>query len=132
MSLSQPNVINQPGEYQPGRSQLPTYKTKVNENAKGQTEVIYHKTAVVTFDTEQIILDSGGWWTRSTKMRMNQVSEFYNLGFRVFQKAGEWFVDYKNGVLPFTENTLKLNRNTKTESTNHIQASDRRGVMVND
>jgi hypothetical protein len=130
MSLSQPNVINQPGEYQPERRQLPTYKTKVHINAKGQTEVIYHQTAVVTFDTEKIILDTGGWWTRSTKTRMNQVSEYYNLGFRVFQKAGEWFVDYQDNILPFTKDILALNKNEKIES-NHLQANDRRGVMVN-
>ena len=110
MSLSQPNVINQPGEYQPERRQLPTYKTKVNENEKGQIEIIYHKTAVVTFDPEQIILNTGGWWTRSTKIRMNQVSEFYNLGFRVFQKAGDWFVDYKNPVQPFDDNSITIAR----------------------
>ena len=131
MGLSQPHVSNQPGEYQPGRRQLPTYKTKVNENEKGQIEIIYHQTAVVTYDFEQIILNTGGWWTRSTKTRMNQASEVLGLGFRVFQKKGDWFVDYKNDVLPFTENTLELNRNTKTESINYVQESNRRGVMVN-
>ncbi len=130
MSLSQPNVINQPGEYQPERRELPTYKTKVNKNARGQTEIIYHETAVVTFDPEQIILNTGGWWTRSTKTRMNQVSEYYSLGFRVFQKAGEWFVDYRANIQPFTKDILALNRSEKTKS-NHLQASDRRVVVVN-
>mgnify|MGYP000872339649 CR=1 FL=1 len=110
MSLSQPHVSNQPGEYQPGRSQLPTYKTKVNTNADGQTEVVYHQTAVVTFDSERIILNTGGWWTRSTKTRMNQVSEFYNLGFRVFQKVGDWFVDYKDNIQPFDDDSITIVR----------------------
>lgn len=110
MSLSQLNVINQPGEYQPERRELPTYKTKVNTNAKGQTEVIYHETAVVTYDFEQIILNTGGWWTRSTKTRMNQASEALGLGFRVFQKAGDWFVDYKDNVQPFQNDTITMAR----------------------
>jgi hypothetical protein len=110
MGLSQPHVSNQPGEYQPGRSQLPTYKTKVNTNAAGQTEVVYHQTAVVTFEAEQIVLNTGGLWTRSTKTRMNQVSEYYSLGFRVFQKAGDWFVDYKDNAQPFDADSITIAR----------------------
>ena len=110
MDLSQPNVINQPVENQPERRQLPTYKTKVNTNADGQTEVVYHQTAVVTFDVEQIILNTGGWRTRSTKMRMNQVSEYFGLGIRVFQKAGEWFVDYKDNIQTFEDDSITIAR----------------------
>ena len=110
MGLSQPHVSNQPGEYQPGRSQLPTYKTKVNENEKGQIEIIYHQTAVVIYDFEQIILNTGGWWTRSTKTRMNQASEALGLGFRVFQKKGDWFVDYKGNIQPFDDDSITIAR----------------------
>lgn len=110
MSLSQPNVINQPVENQPERRQLPTYKTKVNENEKGQIEIIYHQTAVVTYNFEQIILNTGGWWTRSTKTRMNQASEALGLGFRVFQKKGDWFVDYKGNIQPFDNDSITITR----------------------
>ena len=40
----------------------------------GKTKVVYYDTAIVTFDKDAIILDTGGWWTRSTKTRMNQAN----------------------------------------------------------
>ena len=86
------------------------YQTKIKSSPAGQTQVIFYYTPVVSFDNKQIILNSGGWWTMSTKKRMNQVSEFYGLGFRVFQKAGDWFVDYKNAVQPFDSRQISLAR----------------------
>ncbi len=87
-----------------------SYQTKIQADASGKTQVIFYQTPVVTFDDQSILLNTGGWWTRSTKVRMNQASEGYGLGFRVFQKQGEWLVDYKNEVCPFSEERLTLNR----------------------
>lgn len=86
------------------------YQTKIESSPAGQTQVIFYNTPVVSFNNKQIILNSGGWWTMSTKKRMNQVSDFYNLGFRVFQKAGDWFVDYKNAVERFDSQKIALAR----------------------
>ena len=51
--------------------------------------------------------------TATTKRRMNQVSEYYNLGFRVYQKDFNWYVeikDLKNNTLtiPFKSNKVEL------------------------
>jgi hypothetical protein len=58
----------------------------------GKTRVVYHGTAVVIFDSERIILDSGGWRTATTKSRMNQASHQFELGIQVYQKGGKWWV----------------------------------------
>lgn len=87
-----------------------SYQTKIHADTSGKTQVIFYQTPVVAFDNHSISLNTGGWWTRSTKARMNQASKEFSLGYRVYQKKGEWFVDYQNDVLPFTKEQLTMNR----------------------
>ena len=70
-----------------------THKTAIYQS-DGYTCIRYHSTEVVRFNDNEIILNSGGWQTVTTKRRMNQVSDVFRLGFRVSQRQGEWFVDY--------------------------------------
>ena len=58
----------------------------------GITCIQYHDTVVVKFNAEKIILNSGGWRTSTTKARMNQASNQFDLGFMVYQKNHQWFV----------------------------------------
>lgn len=81
--------------------------TKVGKKATkvftedNETIVRYHRTDVVKFNKDYIILNSGGWLTITTKTRMNQASNQYKLGFYVFQKNHEWFVDHKGNIFNF-------------------------------
>ena len=59
------------------------------------TIVVYHNTPVVKFNGDKIILDSGGYKTLTTKTRMNQAANQFGLGFFVFQKGYDWYVDYQ-------------------------------------
>ena len=70
-----------------------THKTSIR-TASNLTSVRYWETDVVKFDNDKIILNNGGWYTSTTKKRMNQVSEQFNLGFYVYQRNYNWFVDY--------------------------------------
>lgn len=65
------------------------------------TSVVYHNTAVVQFSPTKIVLDSGGYKTKTTKLRMNQTSNQYGLGFEVYQQNYEWFVKYRGKTLEF-------------------------------
>ena len=85
------------------------YKTRVLTD-EGKTRVFFHGTPVVSFNEKTIELNTGGWRTRSTKVRMNQVSQEFGLGFRVFQKQNEWSVDYRDDIQPFVTDTHLLNR----------------------
>jgi len=69
--------------------------TTVKHDRYGFSTVTYHETDVVTFTSEKVTLDSGGWHTVTTKNRMNQTSAQFNLGFTVSQVKGLWFVSHQ-------------------------------------
>ena len=74
--------------------------TKVVENGN-MTEVWLHGHKIVEFDENFAKLDACGWYTVTTKRRMNQVSEHFDLGFAVYQENFAWFVDSRNGTKEF-------------------------------
>ena len=82
-----------------------THKTSIVQ-LEGLTSVVYHSTAVVQFNHDKIILNSGGWDTRTTKTRMNQASSQYNLGFEVYQVNYSWYVDYDGETIPFADGMI--------------------------
>jgi len=72
--------------------------------------VSYHNTDVVKWNDSTIILHTGGWRTNTTKVRMNQASNQFNLGYQVYQKDYNWFVTYRGTTYEFTGNSLTLQR----------------------
>ena len=73
----------------------------------GITTIRYHQTAVVKFTGKQVILDSGGWRTATTKTRMNQASNQFDLNYGVYQENGDWFVNLPNGeTVPFVDGLI--------------------------
>ena len=86
-----------------------SHKTSVftHENT---TFVKYHWTNVVSFNEDTITLNTGGFETNTTKTRMNQTSNQFNLGFRVYQKNFDWFVEYAGKTFEFLSNELVLER----------------------
>lgn len=84
-------------------NEVGSHKTAVYQNDNGMTAVRYHATEVVQFDADKIILKSGGWETVTTKLRMNQASHQFGLGYGVYQRNFSWFVDYNNETLPFED-----------------------------
>ncbi len=91
-------------------SQIGRVATTVHTNEQGQTQVVYHSTAVVNFKHKLIVLNHGGWMTATTKTRMNQASNQLSLGYLVYQKDFDWFVIFKGEHIPFEEQTLTLER----------------------
>ena len=92
---------------------LGKHATKVtrNKDALGSImRVKYHQTYIVTVTDTEIILAHGWWKTASTKTRMNQASNQYDLGYQVYQKAGEWYVDFKGVTYPFDGESILLIR----------------------
>lgn len=70
-------------------------KTEVYEDSSRYTCVSYRNTVVAKWNPFEIILDTGGWYTVTTKRRMNQASNEFNLGFSVSQVKGDWIVSFK-------------------------------------
>lgn len=87
-------------------------QTRVGEHATtvscddGFYRVVYHSTTVVKWDSREIILNSNGYRTSTTKTRMNQASAQFNLGFRVYQEDFNWFVQFNGEVIPFTDGMI--------------------------
>ena len=85
--------------------------TKIHKSGT-TTQVQFHATVVVEFDESAITLRRDGWSTVTTKQRMNQASEEFNLGYYVYQRNGEWFVKYNGEDIPFTDGMI-LQRTAK-------------------
>lgn len=71
------------------------------KNIDGYTVITYHYTDVVRFNENEIVLNSNGWRTLTTKTRMNQASQQFGLGFAVYQINRKWFVSYKGDTFEF-------------------------------
>lgn len=99
------------------------------ETKDGWTRMVYHKTCVAEFHPQStymqkelamraacngvdydIRLNTGGFFTKTTKKRMNQFAEMFDLDFRVFQNKGVWGVDYnrRSNIAVFTGNTCEF------------------------
>ena len=91
-------------QYEIERLGITTNNTQVERvpQTKGGewTIVTLHNTDIVKFKhtagyIEEIQLDTGGWNTVTTRRRMNEVSQAYGLGFRVYQKNHKLYVSYR-------------------------------------
>ena len=89
------------------------HRTTIKTDDNDFTIVKYHQTDVVKFDETSIILNTGGWTTNTTKNRMNQTSQKFDLGFSVFQKNWEWFLEYDGKTYLMYEKTI-INQKTKS------------------
>jgi hypothetical protein len=75
--------------------------TTVSQHGEN-TVVTLHATDVVTFDSESVLLRTGafgtaGYYTATTKRRMNEASAHFGLGYRVIQQNHEWRVVFDDG-----------------------------------
>ena len=102
-------------DHRPEPVKIGTHKTVVftepNHRGEDTTKVVYHQTAVVSFNEDTILLNTGGYETRTTMLRMNQTSKVYNLGFEVFQKDFTWYVKFNEVTKEFEGNTMVIDRN---------------------
>ena len=81
------------------------YQTTVHAD-KGKTVVVYYETAVVKFNDEEIILNTGGWWT------MNWASKHFDLGYRIQRQGKTWHVTYQDKQHAFETEHIRLDRKT--------------------
>jgi len=92
-------------------SQIGSHKTTVKANmSRGTLRVTYHSTDVVNVTPKSITLNTGGHFTNTTKLRMNQASRQYGLGYYVYQKKGKWYVQYRGKTHNFRGRSIRLKR----------------------
>lgn len=87
------------------QSKIGTVATTISQDRETEVlRVTYHSTDVVkVFPNGRIELDSGGWRTATTKTRMNQASNQLGLGFTVWQKDFNWYVDIDGHTQEFED-----------------------------
>jgi hypothetical protein len=67
----------------------------------------YRGTPVARLAGNVVTLNTGGWFSRTTKVRMNQFANHYvNGAYGVYQRKGQWFVDVAGQTLQFNGNSL--------------------------
>ena len=77
---------------------------------EGVLTVTFHQTDVVVASLTTIKLDTGGHSTQTTKVRMNQASRQFDLGYTVYSKQFEWFVDTNGKTIKFDGNVIQFPR----------------------
>ena len=79
-----------------------THKTSHYTDTKNVLRVVYHNTEVVKVkESRYAILNNGGWYTVTSKTRMNQASREYHLGFVVYQENFNWYVKTDKDLAPY-------------------------------
>ena len=93
-----------------GITEIGKHKTMITKFGNS-IAVIFHSTVIVEIKKNDgvknrsgsdlvpltVKLDSGGYRTQTTKLRINQTSREYNLGFKVYQKQKNWYVELSTG-----------------------------------
>jgi hypothetical protein len=70
----------------------------------GITKYYYHNTPIVqVLEDGRIKLFCDGWFTKTTKVAMNQASNQFDLGFGVYQRKNQWYVDWKGATFDFVD-----------------------------
>lgn len=87
------------------------------ETKDGWTRMVYHGTCVAEYahdgvDFAHVKLNTGGYFTKTTKKRMNQFAEMFGLPFRVWCKAGVWYAEDNGNNPAQTPWVMEFNGNT--------------------
>lgn len=83
--------------------------TRIHKDNRS-TDVVLYDTTIVSFDNNTITLDHGGWKTATTKQRMNQASDEFDLGYYVYRDNYRWYVRFNGKTYDFNQKELILKR----------------------
>ena len=93
------------------RNYVPVQKKKATKIFTKENYIIVklYNTEIVKFNSREIILDSGGYKTVTTKARMNQVSRENGFDISVGQVDRNWYVFKRQEVIEFHDGIV-INR----------------------
>ena len=83
--------------------------TKVDYNSNTNcSTVVLHKTAIAVYDhnTQALKLNTGGWYSVTTKSRLNAILQGLIVGASVFQKNFDWYLNYNNQTVDFWDGMI--------------------------
>ena len=75
-----------------------------NESTDCST-IVLHRTAIAVYDhkNQALKLNTGGWYSVTTKSRLNAILDQLITGARVFQRDFNWYLSYNNQTVDFWE-----------------------------
>ena len=78
-----------------------------NSNTDCST-IVLHRTAIAVYDhkNQALKLNTGGWYSVTTKSRLNAILDQLITGARVFQKDFNWFLSYNNQTHDFMDGMI--------------------------
>ena len=81
-----------------------------NESTNCST-VVLHRTAIAVYDhnTNALKLNTGGWYSVTTKSRLNAILSEVITGASVFQRNWNWFINYNNVTHDFNDVMILCN-----------------------
>ena len=83
--------------------------TKVEYNSNTNCSwVVLHRTAIAVYDhnTQALKLNTGGWYSVTTKSRLNAILQGLIAGASVFQKNFDWYLNYNNQTVDFWDGMI--------------------------
>lgn len=77
------------------------HNTKLVYGGSDRVDVVYHRTSIVVLYADgRVILDHGGWQTRTTLARLSQAMRGLGIG-GLTQRKGSWIFTFKGNELPY-------------------------------
>ena len=77
-------------------------------NIEGVSFVYLYSNLIAMVADTWLELFDAGYQTATTKSRLNSILQAHGNGEYVYQKKGEWFLNYQGASIPFNGN-IKLN-----------------------
>jgi hypothetical protein len=85
-------------------SKLVANNTRLTIFKNGDKVLRLHKTDVIRWQGDKIILSSGGWKTKTTKDRINAyINKFNTTNYSIYQKKGAWYIVDGDKILDFVD-----------------------------
>ena len=80
-----------------------------NSNTDCST-IVLHRTAIAVYDhkNQALKLNTGGWYSVTTKSRLNAILDEVKWGCKVFQKNFDWFVSYNGQTQSFWDGMILI------------------------
>ena len=87
-------------------------RVEYNNNTNCST-IVLHRTAIAVYDhnTQAVKLNTGGWYSNTTKSRLNAILSEVKYGCSVFQKQWNWYVSFNNQTQDFVDGMILIDAN---------------------
>ena len=87
---------------------IPTYETRISySDFFDRLDIFYHDTAIASiWGYGKLKIDNGGWWSKTTKKRINAVLSALGLPYSIYQANWQWYLSDREGITyPFKNET---------------------------